>query len=601
MQLIKLFLFFMLFAVGIHAMSQKQHKPDTKIIDDWEYNATAPEYDRSTISVGKHSRLIQTMAMPAPMLKSMRMAPAPTLGLAVGGAKDANNFYDNLKNGYLPKLKSITYEGVFYEHYFDTGKKEGTCTELFCPSYSTAVQKNLFTDEREYYLSVGLNSNIKAKDFARKKLNLVIVLDISGSMSSPFNSYYYNRSKRPSHEEKEAQESKMKIANRSLVAMLKHLHPEDKLGIVLFDSRAYNAKPLRSVALTDMEAIKKHILELKPRGGTNWSEGYKAGVKLFENLRREEGDPTTYENRIIFITDAMPNRGELSEKGLFGMVDKASKEGIYTSFIGVGIDFNSDLVERVSKTKGANYYAVHSLKDFTKRLDDEFDFMVTPLVFDLKLSLESKGYEIAGIYGSPEADKATRTLMYVNTLFPSSTEDGKTKGGIIIVKLHKKSDTDAKAIALTASYKSRDGKSHEVRQRVNFTDSLHFDNSGIRKGILLSEYVTIIQNWLIDTRKACHDEVTPKEPVIIPFYRKCMLYPPDRPEYKYIKTWERKSCPLEVSDGYRNLFALFKRKFAAEMKILKDESLQREYDALELLSKEKQQNSSQKDDWQTER
>ena len=598
MKLIKLLLFFSACALTLAAMSQKPHKEEKGIIDDWEYNASMPASD--TISTGKYGRITtmaSPVAMPAPVLKSMRVSAEANLGFAVGGAKDANNFYDNLKNGYLPKLKSITYEGVFYEHYFDTGKEQSACEDLFCPSYATAVQKNLFTDEKEYYLSVGLNSNIKAKDFARKKLNLVIVLDISGSMSSPFNSYYYDRKKRSRNEEET--QSKMQIANASLVAMLKHLHPEDKLGVILFDSRAYKAKPLRKIALTDMDAIKKHILELQPRGGTNWSAGYKEGLNLFKTLETEERDPKLYENRIIFITDAMPNQGELSETGLFGMVDKASEKGIYTSFIGVGIDFNSDLTERVSKTKGANYYAVHSLEDFKKRLDKEFDFMVTPLVFDLKLSLESKGYEIAGIYGSPEADKATKTLMYVNTLFPSSTEDGKTKGGIIIVKLDKKAE--GKEIILTASYKSRDGRSHEVRKSVQLTEELHFDNSGIRKGILLSEYVTLIQNWLIDARKACHDQVTPDTPVIVPFYRKCMLYPPDRPEYQYMRTWERKSCPLEISHGYKNLFALFKRKFAAEMKVLQDNSLKREYEALELLSGKKNTKKSTKDDWQTER
>jgi hypothetical protein len=33
---------------------------------------------------------------------------------------------------------------------------------------------------------------MRAADFKRKKLNLVILLDVSGSMSSPFNEYYYD-------------------------------------------------------------------------------------------------------------------------------------------------------------------------------------------------------------------------------------------------------------------------------------------------------------------------------------------------------------------------------------------------------------------------
>jgi Ca-activated chloride channel homolog len=61
-------------------------------------------------------------------------------------------------------------------------------------------------------------------------------------------------------------------------------------------------------------------------------------------------------------------------------------------------------VESVTKIKGANYYSVHSADEFTKRMDDEFDFMVTPLVLDLRLKLDAQGCEIEKIYGSPEAD-----------------------------------------------------------------------------------------------------------------------------------------------------------------------------------------------------
>ena len=558
----------------------------TKKIDDWDYNSTVPRLKKNV-----NVKSISPMAMPmsAPMMKMS----ARSLGLAVGGAKDTNNFFDNLKNDYLPKLDSITYEGVFYQHYFDTGKNT-KCDELFCPSYSTAVQKNLFTDKREYFLSVGLNSNLDSSKFKRKKLNIVVVLDISGSMSSPFNSYYYDKNhKRHNIEDRK---SKMQIANKSIVAMMKHLKDVDSFGVVLFDNQAYKAKPLRSVASTDMEAIKKHILELKPRGGTNWKAGYDAGIKLFDSLDNAKKDPSIYENRIIFLTDAMPNSGELSENGLFGMVDKASKKGIYTSFVGIGVDFNTDLVEKVSKTKGANYVAVHSLKEFRKRLDDEFDYMVTPLVFDVKLSLESNFYELDGVYGSPDANKATNTLLYINTLFPSASKDEKVKGGIVLVKLKKLNNGDD--IKLKVSYKTRDGKSYENTQKVVLKDDLHFDNSGIKKAILLSEYVTLIKNWLIDMRGACNDEVSSAIPQPIPLYKRCLNYPPEHPNYQKVKTWERKSCSLRVSDGYRKLFSIFSRKYVTFMKDLKDDSLKKEFKVLKKLSTSTKVIKGKKDDWE---
>jgi Ca-activated chloride channel family protein len=36
-------------------------------------------------------------------------------------------------------------------------------------------------------------AGIQASEFKRKKLNLIILLDVSGSMGSPFDQYYYDQ------------------------------------------------------------------------------------------------------------------------------------------------------------------------------------------------------------------------------------------------------------------------------------------------------------------------------------------------------------------------------------------------------------------------
>ncbi len=336
-----------------------------KVVDDWEYNATEIYTDKMVMP----SAMASPMMIPSPA--PMAMTKGGNIGLSIGGAKDANNFKENIQNGYLPKINSITYEGVFYGHFFDTALK-GECKELFCPSYNSATRINPFTKDEEIYLSIGLNSDIKQNEFKRKKLNLVVVLDISGSMGSSFDRYYYDGQNKNNE-----YKNKIQIAKESIVAMLSHLKNNDRSGMVLFDDRAYRALKLKSVTERDQGKVKKHILDITDRGGTNWSAGYKSGLELFENIPKD----TNYENRIIFLTDAMPNTGELNKDGLFGMAKEASEKGIHTTFIGIGVDFNNDLVEYVSKIKGANYHSVHSSEKFSKLLDEEFLYMVTPLVY----------------------------------------------------------------------------------------------------------------------------------------------------------------------------------------------------------------------------
>lgn len=45
----------------------------------------------------------------------------------------------------------------------------------------------------EIHIAVGLDSGLNASDAARKPLNLVVLLDVSGSMGSSFDTYYYDQ------------------------------------------------------------------------------------------------------------------------------------------------------------------------------------------------------------------------------------------------------------------------------------------------------------------------------------------------------------------------------------------------------------------------
>jgi Ca-activated chloride channel homolog len=55
------------------------------------------------------------------------------------------------------------------------------------------LQETIEQHSYEYYMTVGLNSNLNENTFKRNPMNLLICIDASGSMSSPFNRYHYDR------------------------------------------------------------------------------------------------------------------------------------------------------------------------------------------------------------------------------------------------------------------------------------------------------------------------------------------------------------------------------------------------------------------------
>lgn len=542
---------------------------------DYEIWYTVDGSESNPVRIHVESPEIMYEAAPAagamPMPSMAMVSPSPSIGFSTGGAKDINNFRENIEQGYLPIPTDITYEGLFYDYYFDTGQQK-ECKKLFCPSYSYAVSKDPFSEEPEHYLSVGLNSGIS--DFERKKLNLVVVLDYSGSMGSPFDQYYYDRfGNKVEQKAKESGKAKMEIADQSVVALLNHLNEDDRFGLVIFSDDAFLVDPLTPVGDKDLVRLKEHILGIREYSGTYMEAGMKKGTTLFDSYL--EADKSEYENRIIFLTDAMPNIGETGESDLLHMLEDNAAKGVYTTFIGIGVDFNTELVENITKIKGANYYSVHSAGEFKERMDDEFDFMVTPLVFDLVLDLDAPGYEIEKVYGSPEADQATGEIMKVNTLFPSKAEEGQVKGGMVLIKLKKLSPEGS--VKLKVSYKDRNGieDSDEALVEVPDVEPDYYQNDGIRKAILLSRYADLLKDWTIDERKAAQSGqrvvpvVTFDSGIVIPIE---------------LGEWERQSLPLQVAEPYRKLFGVFGRYFEEESLAAGDDNLQQEQVVLEKLS-----------------
>ncbi|MBL7169640.1 MAG: VWA domain-containing protein [Candidatus Aenigmarchaeota archaeon] len=565
--ILKLFLLVVVLGVTIVVVNYFQTTPpeipQIGKVDDWQYT---PRTGDGPLGISPQS-----------FTKTGGGAASESdLGFATGGAKDINNFRDNIENDYLPIPTDLPYEGLFYDYYFDTGQKQ-ECGELFCPSYSKAVTEDPLSGETEYYMTVGLNSNLKKEDFERKKLNLVLVLDVSGSMSAGFTEYYYDRFGNRHKVEELSEKSKMEAAAESLVALTDHLEDGDRLGVVLFNNQAYQAKPMRLVEETDMTAIRNHILEIEAGGGTNMAAGMNLATEILQEYKNV--DKTEYENRIIFMTDMMPNIGVRSETGLLGKMEGNSDGGIYTTFVGIGVDFNTELVETITKVEGANYFSVHSSKQFSERMDDDFEYMVTPLVFDLSLELDSDSYRIKKVYGSTATDESTGEIMKVNTLFPSRKKEGETKGGIVLLQLEKIGD--GFDLELTVTYETREGEVRISSRSVEFEDREpeYFENSGIRKAVLLTRYADLMKNWIIYERSQMPDCYVPMKAVRVAELEG--IEPPWI--FPGLGKWERQSKPLKVSELYRDKIQAFKEHFEQEMGEIGDSTLEQELDIMEKL------------------
>ncbi|XP_065828395.1 uncharacterized protein [Oscarella lobularis] len=386
------------------------------------------------------------------------------------------------------KTSYLNYENMFYCYGFSTGKPVDA---VLAPQFVSAIDKNPITNEEELWLGMTLNSKFDGAgmtEYGRPDLNLVVVLDISGSMGSSFSDDLSSG----------CLMSKINVAKKCLIALVDQLRKGDQFGLILFNHEATVAGELAPWSKALIKSMKTKIESLCPGGMTDLTKAAVSATDLFAKAR--EGKRTS--NRIIFFTDLNSTVDSANdEKRLLSTLKKNATAGIYTTVVGIGMDLNVELVTHISKTPGARYCSVDSADEFERIITKEFPYDVTLTGFDIKISLSSNPYVFLKGFGSPELnDLKTGKPVLLSSEFPSPHDgDGNAKGGILLFKVGlKKGQKPADKITGVVTWKDPSGLSQKSEFSVAMIHG--YQGTGIRKAIALVRYVDLHNEYVLDKR-----------------------------------------------------------------------------------------------------
>jgi Ca-activated chloride channel family protein len=467
------------------------------------------------------------------------------IGVSVGGAKDAANFRENIKQGYVPRLTSVTSTGLFYDYTFASNStlasaNVSACEGVtFCPGFITASSRDPLSSRYQQYLSVRLDSGIT--DFRRPRLEVVFVIDVSGSMSGAFDEYHYDVVASVLSRGRARADERPNAKVRLLPAVVKHLianlDDDDSFAIVQFHTSASMLAPRRTKREHQAEMSKNDgfftaasspryvqaLDSLQARGGTDLAAGLQAGYDQFD---RSKQAPVGVERRMFVLTDAMPNSGEFR----FGETARhmATSASVHMTFVGIGVDFNADLAEELATVPGFNYLSSRNQTDVVMRLGRDFDFLVSPLASNVSLRFESNDLCVVRKFGVPQGDDErpctahdpTTNILSLPNLFAAAKEEesGAIRGGVILLEVARRNVTSTVAQArrsclarIVASYR-QGGRSNGELITVNAVMCLQVDETcdcgatptapeasaadGVWKAIALSRYVTLMRDWI---------------------------------------------------------------------------------------------------------
>ncbi|GIW24149.1 VWA domain-containing protein [Meiothermus sp.] len=242
----------------------------------------------------------------------------------------------------------------------------------------------------------------------RPRLNLGLALDRSGSMAG----------------------DKIRKAREAAIFAIKQLTPQDRVAIVAYDSEVELVLP--STPATDKAAILAAIERIDDRGSTHlfggWSE---AAHQVAQHL-----DPAAL-NRVLLLTDGLANQGLTDPQEIGRHVGELARRGVSTSTLGVGRDFNEDLLALMADRGEGNFYFIESSADLPRIFAQELSGLLATFAKQVRLGLEGNGWQVElhnqfsrdphGAYRLPDLAHGLPLELAVTLRVPPGPLQGKLK------------------------------------------------------------------------------------------------------------------------------------------------------------------------------
>jgi Ca-activated chloride channel family protein len=268
-----------------------------------------------------------------------------------------------LNEGRLPPRDAVRIEELInhfrYDYPLPANRREPFSTNV-------TVAPSPWAEGRQL-VHIGLQGyNIVPRE--RPPLNLVLLLDVSGSMNAP---------------------NKLPLLQQSFSMLVEQLNARDRVAIVVYAGAAGTV--LEPTPGNQRDRILAALNSLRPGGSTAGAEGLRQAYALAEqNFNRNSV------NRVIIGTDGDFNVGIADPEQLQDFVSRKRETGVYLSVFGFGGgNYNDALMQRLAQNGNGVATYIDTLNEARRVLHDEMASNMFTIANDVKIQVEFNPARVA--------------------------------------------------------------------------------------------------------------------------------------------------------------------------------------------------------------
>lgn len=192
------------------------------------------------------------------------------------------------------------------------------------------------------YVRIAL-TGLEAGPSRRAAVNVAIVLDQSGSMSG----------------------RKIKEAKQAAIMAIGRLRDDDIVSVITYQSTVDVLVP--ATKLYDREMIRNAIRGIQAGGSTALFAGVSKGARELDKFLDRNRV-----NTLLLLSDGLANVGPSSPGELAQLGASLARQGIAVTTIGLGLEYNEDLMTRLAMASDGNHFFVEDEADLEAAFATEF-------------------------------------------------------------------------------------------------------------------------------------------------------------------------------------------------------------------------------------